>query len=67
MLVVGEDNNGGVRLYRNTGDRRKAVAMLQKDGYRCFTGFESGHRTHPAGLNYNAAKWTTLVPFVQSV
>lgn len=67
MIVVGEGNIGGCRLYRNTGDRRRAVAFLKRQGYNYFVGFRDAHPTHPAGLSYGHAEWAGLIPYERDI
>lgn len=57
----------GFRLYRNTGDRRRAVAYLKKKGHNYFIGFRDANPTHPAGLSYGHADWVGLFPYERDV
>jgi hypothetical protein len=63
MIKVGE----GFRLYRNTGDRRRAVAYLKKKGFNYFVGYKDTHSTHPAGLSFGQADWVGLYPYERDV
>ena len=57
----------GCRLYRSAGDRRRAVALLKKDGFNCFIGFTDCHPSHSAGLSYSKVEWANLFPFERNI
>jgi hypothetical protein len=67
MIRVGEAKAIGCRLYRNPGDRRRAVAQLKQEGYNYFTGFRDTHVTHPVGLSFGKAEWCSLFPYEKDI
>ena len=69
MLVVstGKIVKGGIRLYRNAADRKRAVKMLMKSGLNYFVGFRDANEKFPAGLSYGIAEWAGLFPYVRDV
>lgn len=67
MVKTTEGNDGGIRLYRNTTDRRRAMALLKKEGYNYFVGFLDTNPIHSAGLSYGRANWVGLFPYEQDV
>lgn len=65
MIKVGDGKS--CRLYRSTGDRRRAVAILKKEGFNYFTGFRDTHPTHPAGLSFGKVEWASLFPYEKDI
>lgn len=63
MIKVAE----GFRLYRNTGDRRRAVAFLKKLGFNYFIGYRDFNSSHPAGLSFGHANWVGLFPYERDI
>jgi hypothetical protein len=58
MVEISKENErGGLRLYRNVGDRKKGMRWAIKRGYNYFVGFKDCNHTHPAGLSYGKADW----------
>jgi hypothetical protein len=67
QVLEGTIRKGGFRLYRNTGDRRRAVTHLKKFGFNYFVGFRDSNPTHPAGLDYGQADWVGLFPYEKDI
>lgn len=58
MIEISKENErGGLRLYRNIGDRKKGMKAAMKKGYNYFVGFLDSNETHHAGLSYGKADW----------
>jgi hypothetical protein len=51
------------RLYRNPGDRRRAIANLKRIGYNYFVGYDNHNVKNPLGLSFGHAEWAGLFPF----
>jgi hypothetical protein len=66
MVKTTEGNDGGIRLYRNTIDRRRAMALLKKEGYNYFVGFTDANSIH-VGLSYGRMNWVGLFPYEQDL
>ena len=67
QVSAGKVTDGGCRLYRSPGDRRRAVAQLKRKGLNYFVGFLDSNPSHPAGLSYGFAEWASLFPYEKDI
>jgi hypothetical protein len=67
MTKTVQGPDGGIRLYRNSGDRRRGVTQLKKHGYNYFTGYMDSNQGTPAGLSYGKAQWVGLFPYEKDI